>query len=623
MEEKVFINRKGKDSSPEETLKRIRECLWSAGLSASAQCLEEDVPDCFSCRVSLDGSLSEYISANGKGTTREYSMVSGYAELMERIQNQVFTYQPQPFDRECTFCDEDGEKDSVCHYVPLEELQADESGFINRLVRRYVRTMEEMSDELDKEQLVWAQFIRLFPWWRTAGVFMAPFYHVQSHAYQWIPVDAIRNVSASNGMAAGNTLEEALVQGYSEIFERYAQCKILMENLTPPDIPAEILEQYPLIMRIIRNIENAGPYHVVIKDCSLGIGLPVVCGIIFNRKEQTFGVKFGAHPNMQIALERIFTEAMQGKRLEEFAVFNVLSFQSQNVHAQRNMFNLMKTGGGVYYPSILGKTPDWEWKPWREPEDLTNRKLAQQMTDWVLQNGYELYIADMSHLGFPTVSIYIENMSEIIPIDYTVLKAYAIKYDAVTFLQDISHMDREKAKKLLGCGELLRYSVLENTIPTMCRMPISGNFHGGNDQISFMMAVCYYYLGNYKEAVSELKRCMSLNEKGTEEYAYENLLLSFLKGKAQGVSDAMLKEIIFQLGEKKMGEQICNDFADPLTVFAKLYPSCDVENCKACGNANCHYQEMKKLYRMLFDKMYSSKVWTKEIHKLFEEQGHE
>lgn len=617
MEEKNFISRKGKDSSPKDTLRKIKECLSGAGMSASAHCLREDVEDCFSCRVSLDGPLSEYIGANGKGTTEDYCMVSGYAELMERIQNQVFTYQPQPFDTECFLSEDDMEKESFCHYVPLEELQADEHSFLHRMIQRYARTIKNVGEELDREQLVWAQFIRLFPWWRTAGVLMVPFYHVQSHAYQWLPVDVIRNVSASNGMAAGNTLEEALVQGYSEIFERYAQCRILEEDLTPPDIPAEVLEQYPFIMKIIRNIESAGPFHVVIKDCSLGMGFPVVCGIIYNRKQQTFGVKFGAHPNMQIALERIFTEAMQGKRLEEFAAFNVLSFRPGSVHAQRNMFNLMKTGGGVYFPSLLCKTPDWEWKPWDEPADVTNQKLAKQMTDLIIKNGCELYIADMSHLGFPTVSIYVENMSEIIPVNYTVLKAYAIKYEAATFLQDIPLMNREKAERLLGSGELLRYSVLENTIPTMCRMPISASFHGGNDQISFMMAVCHYYLGNYQEAAGELKKCMALNDKGTKEYTYENLLLLFFRGKAGGMQDAALEDLLYQLGEEEVVKQILHDFENPQTVFAKLYPSCDGLHCGACTNLGCHYEDMKRLYRTLFEKMYFSKAWTKELHEMF------
>lgn len=586
-------------------------------MSASAYFLEEDVPDCYSCRVTLDGPLSEYIGANGKGTTREFCMVSGYAELMERLQNHAFGYQPQPLDRECILSGNHEGKETLCRYAPLEELQMDDNSFLNRLVERYADTITDVDDDLDKNQLVWAQFVKLFPQWRTEGVLMVPFYHVQGKSYQWLPVDAIRNVSVSNGMAAGNTLEEALVQGYSEIFERYAQCRIIAEDLTPPDVPKKNLEKYPQIMKIIRNIENAGPYRIMIKDCSLGMGLPVVCGIIYNREKQTFGVKFGAHPNMQIALERIFTEAMQGKRLEEFTAFNVVSFHAGNVHAQRNMFNLMKTGGGIYFPSLLSGKPDWEWKPWEELEDVTNRKLALQMTDLIIKKGWELYIADMSHLGFPTVFIYAEKMSEIIPVNYTVLKACAIKNEAVTFFRDIPHMNREKAQRLLCCGELLRYSVLEDTISTMCRMPVAVSVHGGNDQIGFFMAVCHYYLGNCQEAAKELKQCMALNEKGTEEYAYENLLLLFLKGKCSGYQETALKEILFQVGEEKQVKQILEDFENPLTVFAKLYPFCPDLNCSVCGNEECHYEEMRNLYLVLFEKMFFSKTWTKELHTLF------
>ena len=65
-----------------------------------------------------------------------------------------------------------------------------------------------------------------------------PFYSVQEDRVVWI----WRNYAweqGSNGMCAGNTPAEALVQGLSEIFERYAIQEVLAGNIIPPDIPPE------------------------------------------------------------------------------------------------------------------------------------------------------------------------------------------------------------------------------------------------------------------------------------------------------------------------------------------------------------------------------------------------
>ena len=148
-------------------------------------------------------------------------------------------------------------------------------------------------------------------------------------------------------MSAGNTMEEALVQGFSEILERYAQSRILSEGLTPPEIPREELMDYSL-WPLICQIEAAGRYKVSIRDCSLGAeGLPVAALVIADRENGTFGVRFGCHPSFPVSVERTLTEALQGKKLEIFTRINTLG-DAKQVRNYDNFTNTAKTGTGYF-----------------------------------------------------------------------------------------------------------------------------------------------------------------------------------------------------------------------------------------------------------------------------------
>ena len=82
-----------------------------------------------------------------------------------------------------------------------------------------------------------------------------------------------------NGAAAGNTPEEALVQAMSEILERYVHKQIMTGQVAPPLIPRDYWGRNSRLANMVRQIENQG-YQVQIKDCSLGLGIPIV-GVVF------------------------------------------------------------------------------------------------------------------------------------------------------------------------------------------------------------------------------------------------------------------------------------------------------------------------------------------------------
>ena len=78
-----------KDASPEVTVNRIRTLLEKVGVR-TREVLYENQGLSYSNRISLDNPGFETldIGTNGKGMSYDFSMASGYAELMERLQNK-------------------------------------------------------------------------------------------------------------------------------------------------------------------------------------------------------------------------------------------------------------------------------------------------------------------------------------------------------------------------------------------------------------------------------------------------------------------------------------------------------------------------------------------------------
>lgn len=62
----------------------------------------------------------------------------------------------------------------------------------------------------------------------------------------------------SNGMSAGNTREEALVQGMSEVVERYVQKRIFSDRPALPDIPEDYLRRFEDIYGMYCAIRESG-----------------------------------------------------------------------------------------------------------------------------------------------------------------------------------------------------------------------------------------------------------------------------------------------------------------------------------------------------------------------------
>ena len=162
--------------------------------------------------------------------TMRYAMASGYAEFMERLQNGILI--PRPVNA-LAYCGvgsklpvaEKGEREEKGYglrymYAPDEVWM--NAGDVSEECKEVLASMLQ----IPKEEVV-PYLDEILEGQKTVFV---PFVNTASRQPVLLPIYFVIMFTGSNGMCAGNTREEALIQGLSEIYERYAQYFIFRNN---------------------------------------------------------------------------------------------------------------------------------------------------------------------------------------------------------------------------------------------------------------------------------------------------------------------------------------------------------------------------------------------------------
>jgi ribosomal protein S12 methylthiotransferase accessory factor len=130
------------------------------------------------------------------------------------------------------------------------------------------------------------------------------------HAYP-SPEKQIYCVGCSNGNAAGNTLEEAVLQGFLELVERDGVALWWYNQLRRPGVDLDSFDE-PYLDKL-RSFLESRHRELWALDLTSDLGIPVFVALSrrTNRREERIMMGFGAHLDPRIALLRAVTELNQ------------------------------------------------------------------------------------------------------------------------------------------------------------------------------------------------------------------------------------------------------------------------------------------------------------------------
>ena len=379
-----------KDAQPADTLLRIKQILQDQGIETEERWSESGVPYCHSVHIQICGTP---FGANGKGVTRELALASGYGELMERLQ---LGYLLKTAGQKATL-----QEDAAAAEQTMELQELVNSGIFETYTTLAKKaTGADISPQALLQGYADAQ----------GKIFVTPFYSVTENKDIFLPTALRRSVYTTNGCAAGNTTEEAMVQAISEIVERHYKSRILTENIPLPDISEDTLKNYPISWEIIRFLREQD-FLVTIKDCSLGDKFPVVCVCLVDRRTGRYHTHFGAFPIFEIALQRTLTESFQGRTLSQIGQYEDFSADSRGL---KGLMNELVNGTAEKSPEFFLNTTG-SHTPIAGFTGTDNHTLLKECLDFFRERGLDVWVRDCSCLGFPTCQVIIPGYSEIFP----------------------------------------------------------------------------------------------------------------------------------------------------------------------------------------------------------------
>lgn len=580
---------KHKDAEPMNTVNRIRSIIDEIGLKTEISWIESGVHDIYSNHVSISNAT---FGTNGKGTSEEYTLASGYAELIERIQSGIIKTAIRYYRVE----DQTGFIYSPDELIrTADELVAQDDAFTRFFFRYFFKTTT-------KEK---STFLKNFPKMEilpSEHFRCLPFADLATGQIKYIPIDILYPICGSNGMAAGNTPEEALVQALSELLERYAN-KAVLEGVVPPEIPREYWETSE-IRKLVDEIESNDRYRVSIRDCSLGKGFPVTAVVISDCRNGKFGVHFGCHPSFEVAVERCLTEALQGKNLESASSMNEIG-DDRMCSSVDNGPNLMKIGSGAYPIGFFSDEPSYAFVPGDDWRGLTNREMLKKLVGVIRKEGYDILIRDASHLGFPTYHAIIPGMSELFFSNGQRIKESRTVNRIISNMKHFPDLPVEEENSLLLYMKYKQYSIMENTFGWIANLPLKGEIYTTERVRAFL----HYKRGEYFEAYNWFKGASDMA--GSEEEKAFLLCASEYAWLMQVSADS---EKAFRAIKCYFREDIAEKVHEVMRIPAQAmnkaftpFPCFDCENCPH-KDIDCDYPNNEKAFLKIQTALSKSKV---------------
>lgn len=562
-----------KADTPKNTIQRIRNILEQHGI----------VTDCItfgkagmshSARVTV--KLSDHnlnIGTNGKGMTEEYAIASAYGELMERLCNKALIFATKYSSRLFRAKNSDLKilpyKPLDFRYFPDEQYRTISSAELCRWGNELLPNSIFYKD-LHPDKLYDMPFL--------------PFLDYCEGKEVLLPYDMIRLASGSTGLCAGNTKEEAILQGINEIFERFVLQRIYIEQPVLPTLKLEHFSDTEIGNRI-ESLERQTGWRFSIKDCSLGRGLPVIGLLIIDDYSGKYTFRLGADSSDEIALQRCFTEIFQGNNIDNSAFLNISVSENWEIKQEyeKNVLN----GRGHYPNSIFiedANSHDKYLKP------HTGNSIESNLTntiEWLQMHNYNLFIRDNSFMGFPVFQIFIPGLSDVNEKLSGIKDLLLDNYNHYKIADEyrLKRITKDEAKSVIN---KYRYNN-SNKIP-LFNYSLSPYNNINKDLLLSMLS---YYVGNYSDAHKFLSDFLdSKLAIGQKQNAYYYCVRDFFSLKHKKYNDINIRNVLSTLYSTKIAEEVLNDMSDESRILQN-FPIPDCFNCQNCSHRElCHYKSI-------------------------------
>ncbi|WP_108945739.1 OsmC domain/YcaO domain-containing protein [Shewanella halifaxensis] len=540
----------GKDLPLEQTIANMTGMLADLGMKIEISSWRNIVPNVWSLHIR--DAASPMCFTNGKGATKESALCSALGEFIERL-NCNFFYNDQFFGEEIA-------NSEFVHY-PNEKWFAltDDDSLPAGILDEYCLEIYNPDGELAGSNLIDTNSGNI-----DRGICSIPYTRHSDGETVYFPSNLIENLFLSNGMSAGNNIQEAQVQCLSEIFERAIKRQIIEQEIVLPEVPMSVLEKYPSILAGINGLEEQG-FPVVVKDASLGGQFPVMCVTLMNPKTGGVFASFGAHPSFEVALERSLTELLQGRSFEGLNDVPKPTFNSMAVTEPENFVDHFIDSTGVISWRFFSNNADYEFCEW--DFSGTSAEEADSLFAILADLGKEVYTAEFDQLGASACRMLVPDFSEVYPVDDLI---WDNTNKALDYREDILNLHSLSDEELVDLVNRLEESQLDNytDIRTLIGIVFDENTVWGQLTIIELKILIYLALGAAEEALELVGDFLQYNDNTVQRGLFYQAISAVLEVELD--EELELEHFIYNF-KRMFGEEVMQNVVGSVSGEVRFY----------------------------------------------------
>jgi ribosomal protein S12 methylthiotransferase accessory factor len=417
-------------------------------------------------------------------------------------------------------------------------------------------------------------------------------------------------------MCAGNTPEEALVQGLSELLERYAIRQIYYNRITPPTILTEYFKDYSIYEKI-QNIESRG-LKVIIKDFSIGKQLPVIGVIIIDPVNKKFNVKVGSDPWPITALERCLTELYQsldGVRLIDKNDYGEFEKLDQN-HLFTNLTKIINNSTGQWPDSIFFDDFSYKFDGLDFSHGKSNALDLQFLVQLIKNIGFNIYIRDVSYLGFYSYYIVVPGLSN----DRRGEQDHNVFYDLFFVCGDsINHLSLLPDDKIDKISQVLEsyYDMFKNgfiSFENICFNNVDKDIK--NISIDLLLSMIFYRLRNIDKSYYYMN--LFLKQKPAQDFLYFYACKDYIALQRQKEKSTRTIPYLEKIYGIYLTQEIIEDMKDPRNIF-KSYNLQSFFDCENCNIEDFSYVKFAPILKKMKDMQTNFNLSQLVLSKVFKQ----
>ncbi len=492
----------GKDLPLEQTIANMSGLLAGLGIKIEIASWRNIIPNVWSLHIR--DAHSPMCFTNGKGSTKESALASALGEYIERLSNNHFYAG--------AFWGEDIANAEFVHYPNERWFKPGRKDALPKeILDDYCLDIYNPDGELRGSHLIDTNSGNA-----ERGICSLPYVRQSDGETVYFPSNLIENLYVSNGMSAGNTLVEAQVQCLSEIFERAVKREILEGEIALPDVPQAVLAKYPGILAGIAGLEEQG-FPVLVKDASLGGVYPVMCVTLMNPRTGGVFASFGAHPSLEVALERSLTELLQGRSFEGLNDLPQPTFASEAVTEPNNFVEHFIDSSGIVSWRFFSAKADYDFVEWdfSGHGENSNAEEAATLFGILADMGKEVYTAVYDQLGATACRILVPGYSEVYPVEDLI---WDNTNKALLFRADILNLHRLDEASLEDLLDRLENSELDEygDIATLIGIEFDENTVWGQLTTLELKLLIQLALQQFEEAKELVETFLQYNDNTVE-----------------------------------------------------------------------------------------------------------